>query len=74
MAYSSAGHEHILICRASARGQVEAIVSGGFMLGMLPDIGGYLEEKQIKLDQKLFSPQYFDLVYDHDGYRVFDVK
>jgi len=33
-----------------------------------------IEEKQIKLDQKLFSPQYFDLVYDHDGYRVFDVK
>jgi len=50
MAYSSAGHEHILICRASARSQVEAIVSGGFMLGMLPDIGGYLEEKQIKLE------------------------
>ncbi|MDD4907469.1 MAG: SpoIIE family protein phosphatase [Candidatus Omnitrophica bacterium] len=50
MAYSSAGHEHILICRAAARGQVEAIVSGGFMLGMLPDIGGYLEEKQIKLE------------------------
>jgi phosphoserine phosphatase RsbU/P len=47
--YSSAGHEHILIYRV-ATGVVEAIVSGGFMLGMLPDIEAYLEEKRIKLD------------------------
>ena len=48
--YSSAGHEHILIYRKE--GNVEAIISGGFMLGMLDDIGTYLEEKQIKLNPK----------------------
>ena len=50
LTYSSAGHEHILICRNA--GVVEAIVSGGFMLGMLPEISSYLEEKQIKLEPK----------------------
>ncbi|MDD4909021.1 MAG: PP2C family protein-serine/threonine phosphatase, partial [Candidatus Omnitrophica bacterium] len=57
--YSSAGHEHILICRANrgpvvvggaTHGAVEAILSGGFMLGMMPDIETYLEDKEIKLD------------------------
>lgn len=33
-----------------------------------------IEEKQIIFDQKLFTPQYFDLTYDHDGYRVFEVR
>ena len=46
-AYSSAGHEHILVYRS--QGQVEAIVSGGFMLGMLAKIDTFLEEKQIEL-------------------------
>jgi serine phosphatase RsbU (regulator of sigma subunit) len=54
--YSSAGHEHLLIYRANqgsaAGGVVEAIVSGGFMLGMMDDIGIYLEEKEIKLEPK----------------------
>ena len=60
LTYSSAGHEHILIYRAdhvpaasggdTAHGQVEAIVSGGFMLGMIPDIETFLEEKEIKLE------------------------
>ena len=59
--YSSAGHEHILIYRANQGaaaadgtpvGVVETIMSGGFMLGMLPDIGQFLEEKQIKLGSK----------------------
>jgi serine phosphatase RsbU (regulator of sigma subunit) len=57
--YSSAGHEHILLYRANqgpattgrtTAGVVEAILSGGFMLGMLPDIGTFLEEKQIKVE------------------------
>ena len=56
--YSSAGHEHILICRnkgptttgGTTAGIVEAILSGGFMLGMMPDIESYLEDKEIKLE------------------------
>ena len=51
LTYSSAGHEHILICRTTAQGQVEAILSGGFMLGMIPDIETYLEDKKIQFDQ-----------------------
>ncbi|MDD4908824.1 MAG: SpoIIE family protein phosphatase [Candidatus Omnitrophica bacterium] len=60
LTYSSAGHEHILIFRnklgnerVALRGtspDVEAIISGGFMLGMLSDIDSYLEEKQLKLE------------------------
>ena len=46
-AYSSAGHEHILIYRNG--GEVEAIISGGFMLGMIPEIGSFLEEREIRL-------------------------
>jgi len=49
--YSSAGHEHILIYRNNAQ-VIESIQSGGFMLGMLPDIETYLEEKQIKLESQ----------------------
>ncbi len=53
LTYASAGHEHILVCRknASAQCNVEAILSGGFMLGMMPDIEIYLEDKDIKLEQ-----------------------
>ena len=47
--YSSAGHEHILIYRNAAQ-QLEALLSGGFMLGMIDDIERFLEEKQIKLE------------------------
>ena len=46
--YSSAGHEHILLCRTTA-GIVEAIPSGGFMLGMMADIDDFLEEKEFYL-------------------------
>ncbi|MDD4908765.1 MAG: PP2C family protein-serine/threonine phosphatase, partial [Candidatus Omnitrophica bacterium] len=62
--YSSAGHEHILIYRASgsatgggtsagipnAHGSVEAIISGGFMLGMVPEIDEYLEDRSLSLN------------------------
>ncbi|MFA5116831.1 MAG: SpoIIE family protein phosphatase [Candidatus Omnitrophota bacterium] len=50
MVYSSAGHEHILVYHSQS-GQLETILSGGFMLGMLSDIDGFLEEKQIKFEQ-----------------------
>ena len=58
LTYSSAGHEHILVYRAqgpattgrtTAGVNVESIISGGFMLGMLPDIDKFLEEKQLWL-------------------------
>ncbi|MDD5654514.1 MAG: PP2C family protein-serine/threonine phosphatase, partial [Candidatus Omnitrophica bacterium] len=62
--YSSAGHEHILIYRSnlesprvapegtSPLGQpnVEAIISGGFMLGMVPEIDEYLEDRSLSLN------------------------
>ncbi len=47
--YSSAGHEHILIYHHQAR-SVEAIQSGGFMLGMMPEISTFLEETHIPFD------------------------
>ncbi|MFA5116358.1 MAG: PP2C family protein-serine/threonine phosphatase, partial [Candidatus Omnitrophota bacterium] len=46
--YSSAGHEHILIYRKD--GNVEAIISGGFMLGMVPEIDEYLEDRSLSLN------------------------
>ncbi|MFA5115981.1 MAG: SpoIIE family protein phosphatase [Candidatus Omnitrophota bacterium] len=61
LSYSSAGHEHILIYRnelgvegvvprgTSPMGSVEAIISGGFMLGMMPDIETYLEDRELHL-------------------------
>jgi len=65
LCYSSAGHEHILIYRHSSeervagvegkakgegsKGHVEDIKSGGFMLGMMPNIEPFLEEKTIAL-------------------------
>ena len=48
LTYSSAGHEYILIYRSSTQ-NIEAIQSGGFMLGMMPDIDRFLEEKQLPL-------------------------
>jgi len=48
LTYSSAGHEHILLYRHKAK-IFEAIQSGGFMLGMIPNIEQFLEEKQISL-------------------------
>ena len=52
LAYSSAGHEHILIYKGHLSGAVEAIRSGGFMLGMIENIEGFIEEKRLKLDPK----------------------
>jgi sigma-B regulation protein RsbU (phosphoserine phosphatase) len=46
--YSSAGHEHILVCRTS-QDKVEAIQSGGIILGVKQDIESILEEKRIPL-------------------------
>jgi serine phosphatase RsbU (regulator of sigma subunit) len=51
LVYSSAGHEHVLIYHAGSD-EVESVLSGGFMLGMLADIDNFLEERQIKLDTK----------------------
>ena len=51
LSYSSAGHEHILIYHSDT-GQVESIMSGGFMLGMMPDIGSFLEDHQVPFNQK----------------------
>jgi serine phosphatase RsbU (regulator of sigma subunit) len=51
LTYSSAGHEHILILRHQSQ-ELEAIQSGGLMLGMIPDIDMFLEEKDIILAPK----------------------
>ena len=47
--YSSAGHEHILVYRKQVQ-EVQIIQSGGFMLGMIPEIESFLEERKIKLE------------------------
>ncbi|MDD5066412.1 MAG: PP2C family protein-serine/threonine phosphatase, partial [bacterium] len=46
--FSSAGSEKILIYRAR-EGEVEMIQPGGMILGIVPDIGKMLEEKEINL-------------------------
>jgi len=64
LTYSSAGHEHILIYRTEPKGdvfptegkrpllgRVESIQSGGFMLGMIPDISQFLEDRTITLQK-----------------------
>lgn len=47
--YSSAGHEHILVYRSKEK-RVEAIKSGGIVLGMLPEVSELLEETSLALD------------------------
>ena len=57
--YSSAGHEHILVYRNKLVNEgvvpegtspnVEAILSGGFMLGMVPEIEQFLEDRELAL-------------------------
>ena len=46
--YSSAGHEHIIIYR-TANLAMEIIQSGGFMLGMIPSIDDFLEDRNLEL-------------------------
>ncbi|MFA5096559.1 MAG: PP2C family protein-serine/threonine phosphatase, partial [Candidatus Omnitrophota bacterium] len=48
LTYSSGGHEHILLFRHSTK-SLESIQSGGIMLGMIPDVGMFLEEKELLL-------------------------
>jgi serine phosphatase RsbU (regulator of sigma subunit) len=48
--YSSAGHEHILHYKVKENRCIP-IKSGGFMLGMLPEIQDMLEDKEIILEQ-----------------------
>ena len=48
LSYSSAGHEHILIYHSDTN-QVESIMSGGFMLGMIPDVSQFLENRGVQL-------------------------
>ncbi len=49
LSYSSGGHEHILLYRGSTN-NLESIQSGGIMLGMIPDIERFLEERELRLD------------------------
>ena len=48
LTYSSGGHEHILLFRNATK-NLESIQSGGIMLGMIPDVSMFLEEKQLHL-------------------------
>ena len=47
--YSSAGHEHIIHYQ-SKNNRCLPIKSGGFMLGMLPEISEMLEQREFSLD------------------------
>lgn len=49
MYYTGAGHEHILVYRHKTE-EVEAIVSGGIALGMIPDVSKIAVEKEIALE------------------------
>jgi len=48
--YASCGHEHILIYRDKTK-EVERFRSGGIALGILDDLEGFIEEKEIILDK-----------------------
>lgn len=45
--YSSAGHEHIILYRDN--GEIEVILSGGFILGVRPDIDNLLEDRSLEM-------------------------
>ena len=49
MYYTGAGHEHILIYRKSTE-TVDAIVSGGIALGMIPNVSKIAVEKDVPLE------------------------
>lgn len=49
--YSSAGHEHILVYRSSEK-KTEAILSGGFILGILGDIEEMLKDDYVAVGAK----------------------
>lgn len=49
MTYIGCGHEHLVIYRAKT-GQVEALVSGGIALGMVPDNSKIVKEKDLPLE------------------------
>jgi hypothetical protein len=49
MFFVGAGHEYILVYRAKDK-SVERIVTGGIALRMTPDIGAFMQEKDIHLD------------------------
>ena len=48
MSYVGAGHEHLLVYR-KATGEIEDILSGGTALGMIEDVSGSIQEKEIPL-------------------------
>jgi serine phosphatase RsbU (regulator of sigma subunit) len=48
--YASAGHEHIIVCRRQGREKIEAIPSGGFVLGLTPDVTGMLAAGELSLN------------------------
>jgi sigma-B regulation protein RsbU (phosphoserine phosphatase) len=49
--YSGAGHEHILIYRAS-EGVCEALATGGIALGMTDDVSAIVKEKELPLSKE----------------------
>lgn len=48
LAYSGAGHEHLVFVRPSTR-QLELLRTGGVVLGLTPDLRGRVQERQILL-------------------------
>jgi serine phosphatase RsbU (regulator of sigma subunit) len=68
MHYTGAGHEHILVYRAS-EGVTEVIVTGGVALAMSPDISKIAKEKELKLNDQdivlLYSDGITEAVNDH---------
>ncbi len=50
MIYSSAGHEHIIVWREKT-GDVDVRLSGGFLLGVSPDIADMLEDNSLDLER-----------------------
>ena len=59
LTFVGAGHEHILIYRHTT-GVVEAVLSGGIALGMVPDNSKVIKEREIILEDGDFVILYSD--------------
>ena len=47
--WAGAGHEHVLVKRKG--GEVEIIRTGGVILGMVEDVGKYIEERKVRIGE-----------------------
>jgi len=57
--WAGAGHEHLIHVKTK-KGEVEVTKAGGLAVGMLPDIGKFIQESEITLEDEDFVVLYSD--------------